>query len=833
MKWKTEKRGLMENNKKLNISKLSLRKYIKRIAIVSILMISLISSTTRIHAGMIDNVATYSVVDYDYEMAYKTMGRSMGGGTINIVGSTSKMDKVCIPHVIYTVDCCGNQTINNQCYFEFYLDGNLVYRDTDIKIYPTAESIVFENPYIDVSRYRNANSKMKYVYSMLSARCANCSKLVEPIMAYGGLYFYDYRGKAVFPLSEYNVEAGGGITITPSYNEYADHCVWGIKYPGDSSYTLLKDGENAKGISVTGATAKNISLSSVPPIAGGFDIGLFCYDESGSLPCGHEYPKTCFSTHVTSRDTVLPTLKVDKIIDKENKVVTAIITSSDNYGLHAKPYSWDGGANFGTENKKSFSKAGTYYIAVRDAAGNIQTGSVYISQENIEEASPVPTNTPTQVPTQSPAPTKTPTLVPTQTPVPTKIPTPLPTQTPVPTKMPTPSPTKIPTPIPIAKDTEPPEIKIVKNIDKNRGMVVVTMIGTDNVGLHSTPYSWDGGNTFESANQKGIKTPGKYYVALRDSSNNVQKGSFYVDSIEIEKAIPNPTGAPTPSVPEINPGINSFGEDVMKPTPTPTPTVVPAKSNSDLPDIIKKKEEYVVDGHNSDNPGKKVEIKELETDTISKKKGQNGDTDKLSKSNISDEDSSEMFERIKNNSGEYVISMGERKASNTQAGPLEGSDSVIQIDEDPYSGEEYISDSSDELGSMSMSKKKLSPVCWILIVLCGLILLFVVGFILFFGVVILAEKETEYSVLSGTEGFKIPVAISFIKYKNGDFSVCFRELLEKYGVVYARLGLIFAYMYENERLRITTKHKGEEEIEIATEKIQTELIIGNKGGVAR
>lgn len=793
------------NNKSITSYCCRYKYWKKKMTALLVFFMMLFSNASLAYAGMMDNTPTYSVVDYNYEMAFRTTGRSVGYGNIKLSGNISKMDKLYLPHIIYVADCCGNQQLPKNCYLEYYIDDLLIYRNDQIVTCQTGGIPALTDVYVDVRPYRTTNAKMDYRYMMTSVKCSNCGKLVDPILAFGGVYFYDYRGIATFTATTYTVETGGSITIAPSYNEYSYRYNWAIKYPEDNFYTLLKDGVNAKGLCASGVSTKNLTLSAIPYVAGGFDVGVFCYDECGSLPCGNEYPSICPSTHVTTKEptptpTVAPTPTVT-LVPTKTPTPTIVPTKTPT-------------------------------VAPTPIPTNTPTATPTPIPTKTPTPTPIYTPVPTKTPTATPVPTNTPTPITTPTASPTKVPTPTQAPTKTPTQIPTPAPTKAPTltPEPIAKDTEAPQIKIIKTIDKDREMIVVTMIGTDNVGLHAIPYSWDGGETFEKENQKGIKKAGKYYVALRDSSGNVKKGSFTIDSIELEKVIQKPSSDPVPTIIVEDTGESTSKEviDVNKPSTTPTP--LPVKKNESLDDLIKKKEEYVIDGYNSDKPGQKVEVKELETDSLAKKKGQKDKDDDLAGSKISDKDSSEMFERIKKNSDEYVISMGEKMAGNVYGGPEKESETIVSQKDSVGNVNDFSNEATEDLSGVSVKKEKVSPVFIILIVLVILAILFILGFILFFGVIILVEKETEYSMLSNMEGFKIPVAISFVKYKDGKFSVCFRELLGKYGVVYAKFGFVFAYVFENEKISITTKYKGENEKEIATEKIQRELIVGNKGG---
>ena len=49
-------------------------------------------------------------------------------------------------------------------------------------------------------------------------------------------------------------------------------------------------------------------------------------------------------------------------------------------------------------------------------------------------------------------------------------------------------------------------------------------------------------------------------------------------------------------------------------------------------------------------------------------------------------------------------------------------------------------------------------------------------------------------------------------------------------VLYARFGPLFAYIYENDKISIMTKFKGEKKREIAKEIIAKEIVVGKTGG---
>ena len=56
------------------------------------------------------------------------------------------------------------------------------------------------------------------------------------------------------------------------------------------------------------------------------------------------------------------------------------LKGSDEYGLHAKPYSWSSNpSGFGTIQTKTVTQNGTYYGYVKDIAGNVKSCSTKIN----------------------------------------------------------------------------------------------------------------------------------------------------------------------------------------------------------------------------------------------------------------------------------------------------------------------------------------------------------------------------------------------------------------------------------------------------------------------
>ncbi len=168
---------------------------------------------------------------------------------------------------------------------------------------------------------------------------------------------------------------------------------------------------------------------------------------------------------VTMKDTVPPQV----IIVTENATITVFAT--DNRGLHATPYSFDGGENWQATNAKTVTETYTYaaeQIQVKDAAGNITKS--------------------TQAYTVTPP------------------------------------------------DNTPPEVNYVIENGK------LTLEATDNVELASLPYSFDGGETWQTdtvyvVGMTETKTWAVGTIWVKDAAGNITKNGAEL-SITLLDTIP-------------------------------------------------------------------------------------------------------------------------------------------------------------------------------------------------------------------------------------------------------------------------------------------------------
>lgn len=387
-------------------------------------------------------------------------------------------------------------------------------------------------------------------------------------------------------------------------------------------------------------------------------------------------------------------------------------------------------------------------------------------------------------------------------------------------------------------DSEMPRLEIKKTYDKENGQVIVKLIGSDNSGLHETPYSWDGGKNFSGIDTKAFTETGTYQVALRDASGNVTLGSFYIDSMDIEMVRPSSINTNKP-IQEKETGTDKGGSEASTNTGSSPSANTDNKSPTQIIDSIKPQtgglnektndKEYVLVRPIDQAVSDKTTASIKDSTTQSDKKSKSDDSSKLKPTDIDKKDSDDMFEKIRQNSEDYIISMKETKTDDKKmAADKEAEIDLKTIDTEGEGVD--LSNSNGETKEYTPENRLKSNAFLILIIVLAIILILLLLFFLFFGVIIFAEKETEFTALSGSDGIKMPVALSLVSIKDGQWSVCFRELLEKYGIVYARFGLLFVYLYENDRIKIMTKFKGEAKREIATEKIKKEIIVGSKGG---
>jgi len=606
-------------------------------------------------------------------------------------GDFRGIEKIKVPYMFTLTRCCTNTVLGSYNYIIVYLDGNELYRGDEMEFCDLDSTVSrYEEPVIDISGKGGENSVIT-IYIMAKRNiCETCGN--QPIAAciYDGIYFYDYRPKATMAAAEENVPIGGGFYSNPTYNEQVSSIEWGIRFPGESDFTLLTEGENSNGIVASGVKNRSIGIERIPYIDGGFDVGVFVKDAHGCYPGDGTSAQTPFYTHVNTIDSTNPTVSVSKTYDTTNGVVVISATAMDtDSGLSSEAYSWDNGASFTSSNTKGYAEIGTYNLYVRDRAGNIGSANFYIDSNDIKMIKPA---------------------------------------------VETPS-----TPVPAQKPTGSSSTSTVKPEEKT-------------------------GNSSSS------------------SSKRPDTGSTAKDPFEDKK---------------------EEKEDYV--TPTGNNTVTPRVPSS-----------TTATGNNPSGGGTKP----------------SGNSEIKEPDNLSD-NSESVFDKILNNSKEYVISM--KEWGNREKTDEEETSSINLSEPEEYFAEGETYADSEMLSDETYSPEPFFKTGWGIFLIVVIMILFIalLAFILFFGVIILAEKETEYSVLSNTEGVRIPVALAFVTYRDGMFSICFRELLDKYDVLYARPGVLFSYMFEGEKLSVRTKFKGEGSHEIAKEIIQKEITVGQRKGAKK
>lgn len=401
-------------------------------------------------------------------------------------------------------------------------------------------------------------------------------------------------------------------------------------------------------------------------------------------------------------------------------------------------------------------------------------------------------------------------------------------------------------------DNIPPSASVNKTIKEGTGEVTVTVLASDDGGLSPMPYSWDGGNTFGTEQSKDFSEPGTYKVVVRDTVGNTKAVDFYIDAIEIDRAKPFTKGGEKEDLvgdPDTGKG-NGKADGIENPNnktedgKNKESGAAAGKPNDVLIENgtfsnVKNNRDDFINGVRVPSSETKDEQNKPKTDVTALGKGSTlgtsiktgGGKDGLKATSISDEDAQELFEKIKENSKEYVVSMREAKSAKNNDEAVTPSSVNMNENTQINDGEMVIEeDDSNQMDYAPKAKKKASVMFYIVVIGLGILLLLIVLFVLFFGVVIFAEKETELSALNESDGIKIPVALSIVTYSDGLFAICFRELLDKYDLLYARPGALFVYMFENEKIRIMTKFKGDKKHEIAKESIHKEIIVGNGKG---
>lgn len=95
-------------------------------------------------------------------------------------------------------------------------------------------------------------------------------------------------------------------------------------------------------------------------------------------------------------------------------------------------------------------------------------------------------------------------------------------------------------------DKIPPEITSYSAdiTQRTTGKITLTVEATDNVGLDTDAYSWDGGTTWIADNTKVVNSNGNYKVQVKDLAGNVSEEIYEVTNIYV----PQPPADTTPPV---------------------------------------------------------------------------------------------------------------------------------------------------------------------------------------------------------------------------------------------------------------------------------------------
>ena len=197
-------------------------------------------------------------------------------------------------------------------------------------------------------------------------------------------------------------------------------------------------------------------------------------------------------------------------------------------------------------------------------------------------------------------------------------------------------------------------------------------------------------------------------------------------------------------------------------------------------------------------------------------------------SSISDEKKKTLFENIKDNSSEYVTTQ-ERIDKENSIRKADDDKKEIDFNEVDSEEETDIDESLLEESKNSNYTPKINYDSTFILTLLSIIFAFVLLLIilsLFFVVIIYAEKNVKNIVTGEDEKKLLPVAVRLVTRKQKMWCLNVNDLLNEYGIIYAHMGPVFVYLFEDEFMRILSKVKGDEKREIAKEEIKREVIIG-------
>ncbi|MCR5788616.1 MAG: hypothetical protein K6G83_01890 [Lachnospiraceae bacterium] len=583
--------------------------------------------------------------------------------------------------------------------------------------------------------------------------CPVCG-YIKTLKGTASMYFRSYgTNRATFTVqpTEQAVAAGGNTDFQiDGYN--ISSIQWQMST--GSGYNDLVDGLLPDGTTISGSTQKKLSV-----LRAGYQM------HNAQFRCiltGPDQEQVSSDQVMLQIQDVAPP-EVDVAITPRQQTaerVTITLQASDSgIGLAEKPFSFDGGRTFDTNNSFTVEENCIVHIIVRDRADNKYDDQILI--QNIVK--PTPTVAPTPKPTAAPTatPTPKPTAVPTATPtpkptaVPTAAPTPKPTATP--TIAPTPTPTAAPTPKPTAAPTASPTPK-------------PTAVPT------AAPTPKPTAAPTATPTQKPTTTPTMTPTAVPTSA-------------------PQPTDAPTSVPPGSGTGTGGSGGGSsggggsgngnsgggilpstggMTGLPAGSPTSVPSGGTGSSP----------------------------------KGTGGNGKSDRESQTeddyyDYTQEELNLLHSRA---DGETLQS---EEIPEEEAVPEENIELIVEEVEPS----EMLSEQQVTAVPGDVTQKEGMPV-WLITVLSvlGLLLLCILLFVLVFGIFLLYEKEAAEEDSLGERKKKFGLAgIAFVYYKDGSWRFRFKEDLMDLSPLTIRYGPVFAAVFEGWDIEIGIRPEDEDE----------------------
>ena len=680
-----------------------MNRIIKSMICIIMVVMTTLSSYESVTAGEFhENGVPFVNENGDVETIAFQGQSGFGPWDYDFTADLTKADEILIRYGVTREKCCSNPSFSRETLFKVLLDGHQIYYCDEYDYVDTIYDIIYNDYFVNAKPYRRDSANMKASVNCYMRKCNNCQN--EPYVQFriNKISAIDRRGKAENVPRSVHVEPLGTTTISYDFNEYTANVRWVVKYRGESSFTPLYDGLNRDGLIVSGAYSKSLNLLNVPKSFNGAQIGALVYDSDEQLPANTSYPDTPYYTTVDVYDVTPPLVEINKKIDTDSKSVIIEVIASDNIGLGDKPYSYDGGQIYISDNTRAVTAPGIITVAVRDSDGNVTRKEIAVDVIDIEKANP-------------------------------------------------------------------------KNPSTDEG---IKDSGTDT----GKGNSGGGGNTGGTGTTGG--SIGDTGLTGGNSGNKGATGGETAGTGTLDKVKDN------------NKEFISTDKNVTDTIKTVEQTKTTNNKNTS--------------GNSSNN--------------------NNSKNTSLKAKELTDNDKEDVFERIRKNSEDYIISMRETKTEEQKAAEVEKATIDLKTIEEGDDLDAYSNENSDEADAYNPEIKEKSMVSLVLIFVALIILLIVLSIILFFGVIVFVKKDTEYTMLSNEEGIKVPVALLFVSFKDSERSLCFRELLNRHDVLYARFGPLFAYIYENEKISIMTKFKGEKKREIAKEIIAKEIVVGKTGG---